>query len=641
MKEAKMSNKATLVLVFCLFLAGSVFAQSQADGPWMTTLGDDGVQIWVDLGYNQDICASNDSITFITDPTAGVTGKGAIQFSGKSGASDRRDWWVEYGMELPQEAMSLLSGEKTVYVYARTIDVGGGSSFNSVWGVFLNDTTGLEDFGWPQADTGDLLPGDPTTPNHRIGNENSKSPYFAQYEWLWTGYKEGVGDPPWSYPCFYTGLDQIPGEDNVLKFRIYERESGDVSMMLDAVVISDDSTWLRSLTDEGGFLQQEPIFNAYELAMANGTPLKTVSEPVVEGDGPLYTKFDPAGYGQVWIDAANYQAINEEEADSITVIDDPTAGVTGKGAVQFTGKSGASDPEDWWVEYDFELPADWMDLMDGSTVFYMYGRVIDIGGGAGANSVYVVLQNDTTGGKNFEYPMPDATGKLLGPPSSNNHRLGNEHSRSAYFQQFEWLWTGYKEGFFDPPWSYPCFYDGLWALPDGEDNVMRVRLYERESGPDAFIIDGFILTPDSTWLRSLTDEAGFLPPATMDSVHALAMEQGTALPLASEYIKTSVELYSEPSMPENYTLNQNYPNPFNPSTTISFSIPKNEYVKVSVYNLLGGLVAELYEGELSAGQHSVTWDGRDRSGNLASSGIYFYQLKAGSVSLTNKMIFTK
>jgi hypothetical protein len=94
-------------------------------------------------------------------------------------------------------------------------------------------------------------------------------------------------------------------------------------------------------------------------------------------------------------------------------------------------------------------------------------------------------------------------------------------------------------------------------------------------------------------------------------------------------------------IPEKYSVSQNYPNPFNPTTTINFSIPKTENVKLIVYNMLGQQVRTLVNEVVNAGNQSATWDGKDSRGFSVSSGIYFYQLTSGSFTATHKMILMK
>jgi flagellar hook assembly protein FlgD len=90
-------------------------------------------------------------------------------------------------------------------------------------------------------------------------------------------------------------------------------------------------------------------------------------------------------------------------------------------------------------------------------------------------------------------------------------------------------------------------------------------------------------------------------------------------------------------------LQQNYPNPFNPTTTISFNISneQNEQIELVVYNLKGQKVKQLVSDQLSTGQHSVVWNGKDNSGKSVSSGIYFYKLKTNEDSNIRKMVLLK
>jgi len=86
----------------------------------------------------------------------------------------------------------------------------------------------------------------------------------------------------------------------------------------------------------------------------------------------------------------------------------------------------------------------------------------------------------------------------------------------------------------------------------------------------------------------------------------------------------------------NFILLQNYPNPFNPSTTIKYSIPTSEFITLKVFDVLGNEVATLVDELKSAGSYEVTWNAE----NL-SSGVYFYQLKAGNITQNKKLILKK
>jgi hypothetical protein len=88
--------------------------------------------------------------------------------------------------------------------------------------------------------------------------------------------------------------------------------------------------------------------------------------------------------------------------------------------------------------------------------------------------------------------------------------------------------------------------------------------------------------------------------------------------------------------PGTFSLAQNYPNPFNPVTQISYNIPKESYVSLKVYNLMGQEVATLVSGNQTAGKYTIPFDA-----SRLSSGIYMYRLQAGSSVEVKRMMFVK
>ncbi|MBU2506762.1 MAG: T9SS type A sorting domain-containing protein [Bacteroidetes bacterium] len=93
-------------------------------------------------------------------------------------------------------------------------------------------------------------------------------------------------------------------------------------------------------------------------------------------------------------------------------------------------------------------------------------------------------------------------------------------------------------------------------------------------------------------------------------------------------------------IPKNYELLGNYPNPFNPNTTISYSLPFNSNVQLTIYDITGKVVKEFIIDDQAAGYQNVVWHGINRNGVLVSSGVYFYRFKAVSLEKNNE-VFTK
>ncbi len=103
------------------------------------------------------------------------------------------------------------------------------------------------------------------------------------------------------------------------------------------------------------------------------------------------------------------------------------------------------------------------------------------------------------------------------------------------------------------------------------------------------------------------------------------------------------ELKAEPLvvLPTAYRLENNYPNPFNPETNIKFSLPEAQDVKLEVFDIKGHRVRVLVNENMTAGNHSVMWNGRDKNGRMVASGTYFYRIQAGPLNQTHRMLLVK
>ena len=99
---------------------------------------------------------------------------------------------------------------------------------------------------------------------------------------------------------------------------------------------------------------------------------------------------------------------------------------------------------------------------------------------------------------------------------------------------------------------------------------------------------------------------------------------------------TGMGISDDAPVASSYELGQNYPNPFNPITHIRFNIPETGNTKLTVFNIMGEAVANLVDGVVSAGGHTVSWN----AANMPT-GVYFYRMESGNFSQTRKLLLVK
>ena len=98
----------------------------------------------------------------------------------------------------------------------------------------------------------------------------------------------------------------------------------------------------------------------------------------------------------------------------------------------------------------------------------------------------------------------------------------------------------------------------------------------------------------------------------------------------------------EDLLPVRFSLGLNVPNPFNPSTEISFAVPADAgLVTLDIFDVRGQKVRTLERSNLSAGNYTRVWNGRDEAGAQVSSGVYFYRLSGNDFSQTSKMVMVQ
>ncbi len=109
-----------------------------------------------------------------------------------------------------------------------------------------------------------------------------------------------------------------------------------------------------------------------------------------------------------------------------------------------------------------------------------------------------------------------------------------------------------------------------------------------------------------------------------------------------ESIRTGKHINNDIPQVKKCVLHHNYPNPFNPETTISFSLPNDSKVNLTIYNIRGQKVKTLVNEKFDKGFHKLVWDSKDTFGKEVSSGVYFYRLVSDGKSVkTRKMLLLK
>ena len=140
----------------------------------------------------------------------------------------------------------------------------------------------------------------------------------------------------------------------------------------------------------------------------------------------------------------------------------------------------------------------------------------------------------------------------------------------------------------------------------------------------------------SNWETQYTSETS----SAIYSIHFIDASFGWAVGASGEILKTTTggitSIHRETSIITSFNLSQNYPNPFNPTTTIKYSVIKESFVTIKIYNVLGKEINTLVNEKKSAGNYSVNFNGS----NLPS-GIYFYRMKAGNFVSTKKFVLLK
>ena len=137
--------------------------------------------------------------------------------------------------------------------------------------------------------------------------------------------------------------------------------------------------------------------------------------------------------------------------------------------------------------------------------------------------------------------------------------------------------------------------------------------------------------------------SGFLNPTATDSGFTLILTTPSGYDVELPATETALDLIDDMyvNIPNNFVIYQNYPNPFNPTTLIEYELYSDSEINVAIYDLLGNIIVELYDGYQTAGIKRIKWDAKNSSGDSMSAGVYFYKIQVGNSSQVKRMMLLK
>jgi len=238
----------------------------------------------------------------------------------------------------------------------------------------------------------------------------------------------------------------------------------------------------------------------------------------------------------------------------------------------------------------------------------------------GAGWAGKVVTDDLKESTLLNYP-----GAVGGSVNQMGNHLNGAMSRSGDVMALVWLDAAVQGDTLPDIWfSWRRITDANWATPVNltqTPNFAELLLHAapelRRDGPNSYTI--FIGRCYEAGVTTYPPESG-----------------NRTVFYAGSYSWTLTGVNDSRVLPASFSLEQNYPNPFNPSTMIRFSVPKEEFVTLKVYNMLGQEVKTLVNEVRWAGTHEVVFDAAG-----LPSGVYLYKLSAGRYLDTKKMVLMK
>jgi len=173
-------------------------------------------------------------------------------------------------------------------------------------------------------------------------------------------------------------------------------------------------------------------------------------------------------------------------------------------------------------------------------------------------------------------------------------------------------------------WDYNLVFDNFGLDYDG----VQPGVHDVHANP--LFTDGYHLLPGSPCIDAGDPTFPLDPDSTRADIGAYYFDQAVGVDEPG------------PTGPYHFSLAQNYPNPFNAQTVISYNLDKDATVSLLIFSITGQFIGALANKEMQGtGEHKYAWDGTDRNGKPASTGIYFYELYVDDYKESKAMILVK
>ena len=214
-------------------------------------------------------------------------------------------------------------------------------------------------------------------------------------------------------------------------------------------------------------------------------------------------------------------------------------------------------------------------------------------------------------------------------------------------------------------WNYECAQEGAGGTTsgrelrlyrfDGASSLVRVWSQDIDgvgAGPYFVHPDwpgGFFMIREGEFVRvdgasgQSVDQADSFPPGVLywlspygDGIPRMIALNGYNVSMYTVDITTAVGDDNPEVLPSSFTMGEPYPNPFNPSVSFSITLAQKTELTIAVFNALGQEVAQIYSGELPAGERAFVWDGTNQA-----SGVYFIKATTTDGTQTKKAVLVK